>query len=76
MTERLEIIQFVDGANGKKIPRRVGTAVPKKDGDGFSLYIDAPWGTWNLLMQPPREGGREPQRRSEPREDFKDDIPF
>lgn len=71
MTDRMDVIAFI---GEKNFPRKVGTAVPRRDGNGFQLYLDTvPVGSgWDgsLVIQPPRDREAAPQRRES------DDTPW
>jgi hypothetical protein len=78
---RLEIIAFMEGANGKKFPKRLGSAIRTEK--GLNCYFDVTPVGWNgqCLIQPPRErddrqgsgygGGYGSQR-----DEFDDEVPF
>lgn len=57
MSERMDIIAWKK-VGEKSYPMRVGSAVPKKKGDGWQIYLDAipaPIdGQYQLTMQKPR----------------------
>lgn len=58
MSERMDIIGWRK-VGDKSYPIRCGSAVPKKNGDGWQIYLDAipapVDGQWSLTMQKPRE---------------------
>lgn len=58
MSERMDLIAWKK-VGEKSYPMRVGSAVPKKKGDGWQLYLDAipapENGQYQLTMQKPRE---------------------
>lgn len=58
MSERLDVICWKK-IKDKSYPMRVGSAVPRNNGDGYSLYIDAipaPIdGQYQFTVQKPRE---------------------
>lgn len=60
---RMDVIAFKKGANDKTYVVRLGSAVPKKQGEGWTLYLDAipapENGQWVISVVPPRE--RQPQ---------------
>ena len=42
MTDRLDVVQWNHSPNGKAFPKRIGTAMPKKNKPGeYRLYLDA-----------------------------------
>lgn len=56
---RMDVIAFRKGANDKTYAVRLGSAVPKKQGDGYTLYLDAipapTEGQWVMSVVPPRQ---------------------
>jgi hypothetical protein len=56
---RMDVIAFRKGANDKTYAVRLGSAVPKKQGEGYTLYLDAipapENGQWVISVVPPRE---------------------
>lgn len=41
MSERLDAIAFKKGQNDKTYAVRLGSAVPKREGPGYTVYLDA-----------------------------------
>jgi hypothetical protein len=81
MTTRLDAIAFKKTQNGKTYAVRLGSAAPKKDGEGYTVYLDAipapTDGQWVITLAPPRERGEQPPtRKSAAQDDPSDSIPF
>jgi hypothetical protein len=62
MTDRMDCIAFV---GEKSFPLKIGSAVPRKDGNGWQVYLDKTPIGWDgkMTIQPPRpkpDTGREP----------------
>lgn len=72
---RMDVIAFRKGANDKTYAVRLGSAVPKKQGEGYTLYLDAipapENGQWVISVVPPRE-----QRQGQQRQPDSDGPPF
>jgi hypothetical protein len=82
MTERLDALT-VRESNGKSYFTKIGVAFPSRNGNGFSVMLDAmPAPTEGqfkiLLMEPkPREDGQQRQQtRQQPATAFDDDVPY
>jgi hypothetical protein len=69
MAERMDVIAFKKGANGKAFAIRCGSAVPNREGPGYRVYLDsipAPEeGQWVLSIVPPRATNRDGNRRDD-----------
>lgn len=56
---RMDVIAFKKGANDRTYAVRLGSAVPKKQGEGWTLYLDAipapENGQYILSVVPPRD---------------------
>ena len=69
MAERMDVIAFKKGANGKSFAIRCGSAVPSREGPGYRVYLDsipAPEeGQWVLSIVPQRTSGRDGNRRDD-----------
>lgn len=76
---RMDVISFRQSQGGKTYAVRLGSAVPKKQGDGWTLYLDAipapQDGQYVMSVVPPRE-----QRQAQPTDNRKpqddSDVPF
>lgn len=81
MGERLDALA-VRESNGKSYFTKIGVAFPARDGNGFSLLLDAvpasADGQYKILLRtplPPR--GEQQTRQPAPFEpDYTDDVPF
>jgi hypothetical protein len=53
MTDRMDCIAFVGERN---FPKKLGSAVPRKDGNGWQVYLETVPIGWNgeMTIQPPR----------------------
>jgi len=73
---RMDVLAFRKGANDKTYPVRLGSAVPRKNGPGYTLYLDAipapENGQWIISVVPPREQQGQRQEQAPPN----DDIPW
>ena len=69
MSERMDVIAFKKGANDKTFAIRCGSAVAKREGPGYTVYLDsipAPEnGQWVLSIVPQRTSGRDGNRRDD-----------
>lgn len=74
---RMDVIAFRQSQSGKTYAVRLGSAVPKKQGEGYTLYLDAmpasENGQYVLSVVPPRE---QRQQQSEPDRPLDDRVPF
>jgi hypothetical protein len=84
MTTRLDAIAFKKTQNGKTYAVRLGSAAPKKDGEGYTVYLDAipapTDGQWVITLAVPRERGESPAPQSSRKPaapiDDSSDMPF
>lgn len=62
MTDRMDVISFKEGKNGKMFAVRLGSAVQNKKGDGYNCYLDAipapVDGQYRISVVPQREKPR------------------
>lgn len=76
---RMDVIAFRKGPNDKTYAVRLGSAVPKKQGDGYTLYLDAmpapQDGQYIMSVVPPREQ-RPGQQVDNRRQTADQDVPF
>ena len=74
MSDRMEVVAWRKSQSGKPYAVRLGSAVPKREGPGFMLYLDAmpaaENGQYVLTIQPQR-----PRENSRP-SDTAEDVPF
>lgn len=75
MTERMDVISFKEGKNGKTFAVRLGSAVQNKKGDGYNCYLDAipapVDGQYRISVVPPR-----PKQEGAPASSDGDSDPF
>lgn len=67
MNDRFDVVNFKKSQGGKTYAVRLGSAVQRKDGGGWNLYLDAipapEDGQYRLAIVPPRDQQqREPRR--------------
>jgi hypothetical protein len=79
MTERLDAMT-VRESNGKSYWTKIGVAFPAKQGDGWSVLLDAMpapvEGQFKILLRtplPPRDGQQQTQPATR---DLDDDVPY
>jgi hypothetical protein len=81
MTDRMDVLSFREGKNGKVFAIRLGSAVPNKKGDGYQCYLDAMPapvdGQYRISVVPQRERPQGAQQASNAAQDNdSDSIPF
>lgn len=69
MADRMDVVAFKKSSNGKNYAVRLGSAVPKREGPGYTVYLDcipAPEdGQWVLSIVPQRVNPRDGNRRDD-----------
>jgi hypothetical protein len=59
--ERMDVVSFRSTKSGKTFALRLGSAVPRRDGKGWQLWLDAMPapinGQYELCIVPPRQRG-------------------
>lgn len=67
--ERYDVLSAREGSNGKSYFTKLGVAFPNKNGDGFSVLLDAVPapvdGQFKLIVKRPQERDDRPQQRSQ-----------
>ena len=68
MAQRYDLVTPREGKDGKTYWTKVGVAFPNRNGDGFSLSLEAyplpnKEGEVRMIMRPPMERDAEPQPR-------------
>lgn len=75
---RLDAIKFKKTQTGKTYAVKLGSAVPNKEGTGYTVYLDsipAPdSGQFQFSLVQPKDAGSQAPQTSAPMAD--DDIPF
>jgi hypothetical protein len=73
MSDRMDVVSFRQGKGGKVFAIRCGSALPRKDGRGWSVWLDAMPapinGQYELSIVPPRN-------TTEKRDEDGDRVPF
>lgn len=61
MSDRMDVVSFRPTKGGKTYALRCGSALPRKDGKGWTLWLDAMPapinGQYELCIVPPRQRG-------------------
>lgn len=89
--DRWDVVTWKKLPSGKNFRRVIGSALPKKEGGGFTLFLDAlplpgPDGSCQLSVEKPQErtastgggggGWQQPRRPTVPGAEDDDEIPF